>query len=115
MNESDKERRHVILILKTEHGRYGTQIESQGTIISRERPEFHPPRSDENRTILIGGIQHGETRYAIIDIKATWRNLRSEIERWYGQINEPEHLSAVTTGDREGPARFGPPMGIQEG
>ena len=53
----DEPTRCVVLILKTEHGAWGIRVDSANTIMSRESPEYHPPRMDANGPVLIGTVR----------------------------------------------------------
>ncbi|MFI5457475.1 MAG: hypothetical protein ACHRXM_18690 [Isosphaerales bacterium] len=96
----EKRTRCVVLILRTDHDAWGLRIDHAGTLISKECPEFHPPRLDEHGSVLIGALLRAEMRYAILDAAATWRGLRSAVARWYGLINKPSFDSAVRVGEK---------------
>jgi hypothetical protein len=86
----DDRARCILLILKTEHGAWGIRSDSAWTIMSRECPEYHPPRTDGMGPVLVGTILHGGACHGVLDTEATWHGLRSDISRWYGLIGEPE-------------------------
>jgi len=96
----EEKTRCVVLILRTEHDAWGLRIDPAGTLISKECPDFHPPRLDEHGSVVIGALTHEETRYEIIDAAATWRGLRCAVARWYGLINEPSFYSALAVGEK---------------
>ncbi|HKI17862.1 MAG TPA: hypothetical protein VKA15_08270 [Isosphaeraceae bacterium] len=96
----EEKTRCVVLILRTEHDAWGLRIDHLGTSISRECPDFHPPRLDEHGSTLIGVLLREETRYSILDAEATWCGLRSAVARWYGLINEPSFYSALHVGEK---------------
>jgi hypothetical protein len=96
----EEKTRCVVLILRTEHDAWGLRIDHRGTSISRERPDFHPPRLDEHGTTLIGVLPREETRYSILDAEATWSELRSAVARWYGLMNEPSFYSALPVDEK---------------
>jgi chemotaxis signal transduction protein len=91
--------RWVLLILKTEQGAWGIRSDSEGRIMSRECPEYHPPQTDENGPVLVGIIPHAGTRYRILDAEATWRSLRSAVGCWYGLIGASKLLSPILPGE----------------
>jgi purine-binding chemotaxis protein CheW len=96
------ESRCVVLILRSANGPWGIRIASEGTIISRERPEFHPPRSDPSQVGLSGVIGRAETQYAIIDTETTWRSLRSAVDRSYRGLDESTRPTPVSSGAEPG-------------
>jgi chemotaxis signal transduction protein len=107
-NKSGGEKnRRVVLILRTEHDAWGLCIDHLGTSISRERPDFHPPRLDGHGATLIGMLLRDKTRYSILDAEATWCGLRSAVARWYGLINEPGFYSALPVGEKTKEAGIG--------
>jgi len=106
-DDRDEKTRCVVLILRTEHDAWGLRIDHLGIFISRECPDFHPPRIDEHGPVLIGALVRAETRYAILDAEATWRALRSAVARWYGLINEPRFYSALPLGEKSRDADSG--------
>jgi chemotaxis signal transduction protein len=95
----DEDPRCFVLILRTEHDAWGLRIDHLGTIISRERPELHAPRIDENGAVVVGALEREGKRYAILDAEATWRELRSAVVRWYRIINEPSFYTALPLGE----------------
>jgi len=95
----EEKNRCVVLILRTEHDAWGLRIDHAGTLISRECPDFQPPRLDEHGSVLIGTLLRAATRYPILDAAATWRGLRSAIARWYGLINEPSVYSSLSVSE----------------
>ncbi len=96
----EEKTRCVVLILRTEHDAWGLRIDHVGTFISRECPDFHPPRLDEHGSTLIGVLVREETRYPILDAEATWCGLRSAVARWYGLINEHSFYSTLPAGEK---------------
>jgi chemotaxis signal transduction protein len=92
--------RCVVLILRTEHDAWGLRTDHRGTFISRECPDFHPPRLDEHGSTFVGVIVREDTRYSILDAEATWFGLRSAVARWYELINEPSFHSALRIGEK---------------
>jgi chemotaxis signal transduction protein len=98
-DRGDEEPRCFVLILRTEHDAWGLRIDHLGTIISREGPEFHPPRIDKNGAVLVGELGRDGKLYAILDAEATWRELRSAVVRWYRLINEPSFYTALPLGE----------------
>ena len=44
--DGDDQSRCILLILRTEHGAWGIRSDSVWTVMSRECPEYHPPRAD---------------------------------------------------------------------
>ncbi len=58
----------VVLILRTEHDAWGLRIDHSGTSISRERPDFHAPRLDENGSVWIGHLLRAKraTRFSTL-------------------------------------------------
>ena len=60
--------------------------------MSRESPEYHPPRISANGPVLIGIVRLEGTCYGILDAEATWRGLRSAVGRWSGLISESKLL-----------------------
>jgi chemotaxis signal transduction protein len=95
----------VVLFLRTEHGVWGIRVESQNTIMSRERPESLPPQRNGDGPVLIGTIRHAGTSYGILDAESTWRGLRSAVASWYGLISESRPTSPVPS--REEPRAAG--------
>ena len=91
----EDEARCIVLVLRSEHDAWGLRIDRAGTFISREKPEYHPPRLGEHGAMFIGDLTCEGKRYAILDAEATWRGLRSTIVRWYGLINEPGFYTAL--------------------
>ncbi len=89
----------VVLILKTEQGAWGIQIESRNTVMSEESPESHAPRMSASGPVLIGVVRLAGTCYEILDAEETWRGLRSVITRWAGLINEAYPCSSLLSGD----------------
>jgi chemotaxis signal transduction protein len=87
-DDGEEEARCCVLILKNERDAWGLRIEHAGTFISRERPNFHPPRHNEHGAVFIGAIQSGDKQYTILDPAATWRGLRSAVARWYGLASD---------------------------
>ena len=63
--------RCVVLILKTEHVRWGIRVDSENTIMSWESPHWHSPRISTNRPVLIGIVRLAGTSYRIVDAEAT--------------------------------------------
>jgi hypothetical protein len=96
-HRDDEGSRCAILIMKTEHGPWGIRIDSEGTIICRERPDYYPSRMTECGAVLIGVIRRADTRYEIIDAESTWRGLRSVMDRWYGRISESKLPSSISS------------------
>jgi purine-binding chemotaxis protein CheW len=96
----EEKTRCVVLILRTEHDAWGLRVDDRGTSISRECPDFQPPRLDAHGATLIGVLPRETTRYAILDAEATWCGLRSAVARWYGRINEPGCYSAHPVGEK---------------
>jgi chemotaxis signal transduction protein len=90
--------RSVLLILKAGRSAWGVRSESAWTIMSRECPEYHPPRPDWDGPVLVGTILRGGVRYGVLDIEATWHGLRSAIGRWFGRIGEPETVTPIAPG-----------------
>jgi chemotaxis signal transduction protein len=89
----DGRARCVLLIFKTEHGAWGIRINSENTIISRESPDWHSPRTHANGPVLVGIVHLAGTDYQILDAEATWRALRSEVGRWTRFVSESKPLS----------------------
>jgi purine-binding chemotaxis protein CheW len=78
------EGRPVVLLLRSEHGTWGIQIDRGGAIVAEGALDDRNTASEEpGGVILIGSIIRGDTAYAVIDAEATWRNVRDAIERWY--------------------------------
>jgi purine-binding chemotaxis protein CheW len=96
--------RSVVLILKTEQGAWGIRMDAEATIMSRESPEFHSPRSLTNGPVQIGTVRFAETCYAILDAEATWRGLRWAICRWAGLMSESNTTSPSPAEDAPIPA-----------
>jgi chemotaxis signal transduction protein len=84
----DDRTRCVALVLRTEHGAWGIRVDAEHTIMSRESPEYHPPRTDADGPVLIGVVLHAGICYGILDAEATWRRLRFAIGRWSGLMSE---------------------------
>ena len=91
--------RSILLILRAGRGAWGVRSDSAWTIMSRECPEYHPPRTDGMGPVLVGTILHGGANYEVLDTKATWHGLRSDIGRWYGLIGEPEVAPPIAPGE----------------
>jgi chemotaxis signal transduction protein len=94
--------RSILLILKAGRGAWGVRSDSAWTIISRECPEYHPPRPDGDGPVLVGTIDRAGIRYGVLDTEATWQGLRSAIGRWYGQIGGPETVTPIAPSVRQG-------------
>jgi chemotaxis signal transduction protein len=92
--------RSILLILRAGRGAWGVRSDSAWTIMSRERPEYHPPRPDGDGPVLVGTILRAGVRYGVLDTEATWHGLRSAIGRWYGRIGEPETVTPIAPGVR---------------
>jgi chemotaxis signal transduction protein len=90
--------RSILLILKAARGAWGVRCDSAWTIMSRECPEYHPPRPDEDGPVLVGTILREGIHYGVLDTEATWHGLRSAIGRWYGRIGEPETSTPIAPG-----------------
>jgi chemotaxis signal transduction protein len=97
--EDDDEARGIVLVLRSEHDAWALRIDRAGTFIKRARPELHPPRSGAQGAVFIGAVNCDGKCYAILDVEATWRGLRSTVVRWYGLINEPGFYAAVPLGE----------------
>jgi chemotaxis signal transduction protein len=78
----DESTRFVLLILKTKHGAWGLRVDSEHTIMSRERPQYHAPQIDADGAMRIGTVRRAGVCYGILDAEATWRGLRSAFARW---------------------------------
>ncbi len=90
--------RSILLILKAGRGAWGVRSDSAWTIMSRECPEYHPPRPDRDGPVLVGTILRAGIRYGLLDTEATWHGLRSAIGRWYGRIGDPETVTPIAPG-----------------
>lgn len=98
--------RSILLILKGARGAWGIRSDSGWTIMSRECPEYHPPRPDGDGPVLVGSVLRAGIRYGVLDPEATWLGLRSAIGHWYGRIGELQTIAPIAAG--VGP-RVGPP------
>jgi hypothetical protein len=76
------------LILRTKHGACGIRVDAESTIMSRESPDYQPPRLEANGPVLIGVVRHAGISHGILDAEATWRRLRSAVARWCGVMSE---------------------------
>jgi purine-binding chemotaxis protein CheW len=78
------QRRHVVLILRSEHGSWGIQVD-RGVAIAAQGPmdETGAYPTGPDVAVVIGTILRGEIVHAVIDAEATWRNVREAIEGWY--------------------------------
>jgi chemotaxis signal transduction protein len=103
----DDHARCILLILKAGRVAWGIRSDPVWTSMSRESPEYHPPRTDSDGPVLVGTILHEGTRYGVLDTEATWQVLRSAIGRWYGFIGEPEMVTSIAPGE-------GQPESLQE-
>jgi chemotaxis signal transduction protein len=104
---NDDRSRCVVLILRTEHGAWGIQVDAQNTIMSRESPEYHPPRVAANAPVLIGVVRHAAIGYRILDAEATWRRLRAAVARWSGLMSESNPSISLPFGEDPMPAGSG--------
>jgi purine-binding chemotaxis protein CheW len=76
--------RPMVLILRTEHGSWGIQID-RGLALVTQGP------LDETGTlpagpvggVAFGSITRGDATHVVIDAEATWRSVREAIECWY--------------------------------
>jgi chemotaxis signal transduction protein len=96
---TDEKTRHVVLILKTEHGEWGIRVDPAKTIMSRESPEFHSPRMEANGPVLIGVVPFAGISHGILDAEATWRELRAAVSRWSALIKESSPSSPLACGE----------------
>lgn len=85
----------AVLMLRTDQGVWGIQIEREGTAITPEQPVMHEPQAGEDGVVTIGMLHHRETEHALLDAEKTWRGLRDVIARWYGGIIESQNSSYV--------------------
>lgn len=90
--------RSILLILKAARGAWGVRSDSAWTIMSRECPEYHPPRPDGAGPVLVGTVLRAGIRYGVLDTEATWHGLRSAIGRWYGRIAELQTATPIAAG-----------------
>lgn len=90
--------RSILLILKAGRGAWGVRSDSAWTIMSRECPEYHPPRPDGDGPVLVGTVLRAGIRYGVLDTEATWHGLRSAIGRWYGRIAELQTVTPIAAG-----------------
>jgi purine-binding chemotaxis protein CheW len=87
-------RQHVVLILRSEHGSWGAQVD-RGVAIVAQGPmdEAGSYPAGANEAVVIGTILRGEVVYSVIDAEATWRNIREAIECWYKGDRDRRHGS----------------------
>ena len=78
------EGRHVVVILRGEHGMWGITID-RGVVIVAEGPldEQVPLPAGPDGAVVIGSITRGDASHSVIDAEATWRNVRDTIESRY--------------------------------
>ncbi len=97
----------VVLILKTEQGAWGIPVDSENTIMSRESPEYHSPRTYEHGPVLIGIVRLAGTCYAILDAEETWCGLRAAVGAWCGLIIDSNPSTPLPSREEPIPAGQG--------
>jgi purine-binding chemotaxis protein CheW len=87
-------RQHVVLILRSEHGSWGIQVDRGGATVAQgpmDEAGSYPTAPDG--AVVIGSILRGEVFHSVIDTEATWRNVREAIECWYKGDRDRRHDS----------------------
>jgi purine-binding chemotaxis protein CheW len=90
------EGRPLVLLLRSEHGTWGIEIDRGGTVVAEGRlDERNASPLDSGGTVFIGSITRGESVSAVIDHEATWRNIRKQVEDWYKRAPGRDHRQAA--------------------
>ncbi len=95
--EEPRQGRRVVLILRTEHGTWGVDIDRSGTLVTESSLLESRDKNDDGITaVVIGDVHKGETISSVIDAEATWHRLRSAIEREFLTIPDPRSSNSST-------------------
>jgi purine-binding chemotaxis protein CheW len=82
--ESKREGRPLVLLLRSDHGIWGIQIDRGGTVVVEGPLDERDTRPlGSGAIVFIGSITRGESVSNVIDPEGTWRNIRGQIECWY--------------------------------
>jgi purine-binding chemotaxis protein CheW len=88
--------RPVVLILRSEHGSWGVQVDRGVTIVAQgPMDETGSLSAGPDGAVVIGTIMRGEVIHSVIDTEATWRAVREAVEGWYkGDRSRDRRLGA---------------------
>ncbi len=77
----------VALFLQVDQGVWAIRIDREGVVVLDDGRVHRLESAEQGETAcLVGTVDRAGTTYNVIDPEATWRNLRNEIENWYGQV-----------------------------